>query len=66
MTTGSQTSLDNTRHARTYLDRARSDYHHAIILAHLDGHSVRTIAAVAGVSHQTVHNIITRHRAGNS
>lgn len=64
MTTRSQTSLDNTRHARIHLDRARSDYHHAIILAHLDGHSVRTIAAVAGVSHQTVHNIITRHRAG--
>lgn len=66
MTTGSQTSLDNTRHARTHLDRARSDYHHAIILAHLDGHSVRTIAAVAGVSHQTIHNIITKHRAGTA
>lgn len=43
------------------LERARDQYHQRIIQANKNGASVRDIAVILGVSHQTVHNIITAH-----
>ena len=56
------TSITNAITRRADLNHARNAYHYAIYLAHLDGHSTRTIAAAIGVSHQTIHNIIQRHK----
>jgi transposase len=57
--TGLQIATEN-------LTRARTVYHHRIITAHTNGMSLRNIANIVGLSHQTVHNIITTHnRTGN-
>jgi transposase len=57
--TGLQIATDN-------LTRAHTAYYHRIITAHTNGMSLRNIANIVGVSHQTVHNIITAHnRTGN-
>ena len=50
--------------ARNNLDTALNQYATTITAAHDAGMSLRTIAAIVNVSHQTVANIITRHRAG--
>lgn len=52
--------------ATATLTAARNNYAETITAAHDAGISLRDIAAAVGVSHQTVANIITRHRAGNS
>jgi DNA-directed RNA polymerase specialized sigma24 family protein len=51
-------TLDTVKHAAA--DRASADtkFRAAILQAHQDGHSVRAIAEVAGISHGTIHNII--------
>lgn len=58
------TLLDELNDATDRLFDARHDFAAAITAAHEAGISLRNIAAVADVSHQTVHNIITRYRAG--
>ena len=52
-------TLDNVKAAATARGVADTAYRAAILQAHKDGHSVRTIAEVAGVSHGTIHNMIT-------
>lgn len=52
--------------ATAALNAARHDYAATITAAHDAGMSLRTIAAITNVSHQTVANIIAKHRAGNS
>ncbi len=47
------------------LAAARDHYAATITAAHDAGMSLRTIAAITNVSHQTVANIISKHRAGN-
>lgn len=44
------------------LNDARTAYNARITAAHNNGMSLRAIAAVLGISHQTVHNIITAHK----
>ena len=51
--------------ARNNLDTALNQYATTITAAHDAGMSLRTIAAIVNVSHQTVANIISKHRAGN-
>lgn len=58
--------LDELDDATDKLHDARRDHAAAITAAHKAGISLRDIAAVACVSHQTVANIITRHRAGTA
>ena len=51
-------TLDDVKAAATARAAADSAYRAAILQAHKDGHSVRAIAEVAGVSHGTIHNMI--------
>jgi DNA-directed RNA polymerase specialized sigma24 family protein len=51
-------TLDDVKAAATARGVANSAYRAAILQAHKDGHSVRAIAEVAGVSHGTIHNMI--------
>jgi len=51
-------TLDNVKAAAAARAAADTKYRAAILQAHKDGHSVRTIAEVAGVSHGTIHNMI--------
>ena len=51
-------TLDNVKAAAAARAAADTKYRSAILQAHKDGHSVRTIAEVAGVSHGTIHNMI--------
>jgi hypothetical protein len=51
-------TLDNVKAAAAARAAADTKYRAAIIQAHKDGHSVRAIAEVAGVSHGTIHNMI--------
>lgn len=51
-------TLDNVKAAASARGVADSAYRAAILQAHKDGHSVRTIAEAAGVSHGTIHNIV--------
>ena len=52
--------------AQTNYEQARHEFHQRIMLAHQNGMSLRAIAAITNVSHQTVANIISRHRAGTA
>ena len=52
--------------ARDNLHTALNEYATTITAAHDAGMSLRTIAAIVNVSHQTVANIITKHRAGHA
>lgn len=64
--------MTNDHHATDLLrirdnaQQARDAYHHRIAQANADGLSTRTIANIIGVSHQTVHNIITAQRSKNT
>ena len=49
---------ERIRNTLARLAEARDAYHAAIVQAHNNGASVRDIAAILDVSHQTVHNII--------
>jgi DNA-directed RNA polymerase specialized sigma24 family protein len=51
-------TLDDVKAAATARAAADTKYRAAILQAHKDGHSVRAIAEVAGVSHGTIHNMI--------
>ena len=45
------------RDAAARLERAREDLRRAIIRAHAEGMSLRQIAAVVGISHETVRRL---------
>ena len=51
-------ACDRVMDAERALDDARRAREVIIIKAHADGLSLRTIAGVAGVSHQTVANVV--------
>jgi len=51
-------TLDNVKAAAAARAAADTKYRATILQAHKDGHSVRAIAEVAGVSHGTIHNMI--------
>jgi transposase len=51
-------ACDRVMNAERALDDARRAREVIIIKAHADGLSLRTIAGVAGVSHQTVANVV--------
>ena len=51
-------TLDSVKAAAAARAVADTEYRAAILQAHKDGHSVRAIAEVAGVSHGTIHNMI--------
>ena len=50
--------------AQHEVDRARSDYHHAIRRLHAAGGSMREIAEALGLSHQRVHQIVDEDPGG--
>jgi transposase len=56
-------ACDRVMDAERALDDARRAREVIIIKAHADGLSLRTIAAVAGVSHQTVANVVAARAA---
>jgi transposase len=51
-------ACDRVMDAERALDDARRAREVIIIKAHADGLSLRTIAGVAGVSHQTIANVV--------
>ena len=53
-----QEACNRVMEAERALDDARRAREVIIIKAHADGLSLRTIAGVAGVSHQTVANVV--------
>jgi transposase len=56
-------ACDRVMDAERALDDARRAREVIIIKAHTDGLSLRTIAGVAGVSHQTVANMVAARAA---
>jgi transposase len=56
-------ACDRVMDAERALDDARRAREVIIIKAHADGLSLRTIAGVAGVSHQTVANVVAARAA---
>jgi transposase len=56
-------ACDRVMNAERALDDARRAREVIIIKAHADGLSLRTIAGVAGVSHQTVANVVAARAA---
>jgi transposase-like protein len=58
----SDTHTTNLETAQRDLNQARANYHITIVQAHNNGMSLRAIAAVLDVSHQTVANIINANR----
>jgi transposase len=56
-------ACDRVMDAECALDDARRAREVIIIKAHADGLSLRTIAGVAGVSHQTVANVVAARAA---
>lgn len=59
-------ALHQLHKATANLTIARNNHAAAITAAHEAGMSLRTIAAITNVSHQTVANIISKHRAGTA
>jgi DNA-directed RNA polymerase specialized sigma24 family protein len=51
-------ALDRLHSAAATRQKADADFRKAILAAHDEGHSVRTIAVAAGVSHGTIHTIV--------
>jgi transposase len=58
-----QEACNRVMEAERALDDARRAREVIIIKAHADGLSLRTIAGVAGVSHQTVANVVAARAA---
>lgn len=57
-----QTVSEQLRSAQIRYEQARHDLHERIMLAHEYGMSLRIIAEQLDISHQTVANIIQRHK----
>lgn len=60
--TETPTLSEQLRAAQVRYEQAREDYHECIMLANQYGMSLRIIAEQLDISHQTVANIIQRHK----